>query len=74
MDEKFKPFETTDEDGNEWYFGMQVSEKNPSRHNLIFKFNKKDFKLNFYPTKKDAEQMWELITFLSKEKKTESEK
>ena len=56
-----EPFETTDCDGNTWWFGLEALEKYPNRSNLVFKFNDKSFQIQFFSSRKDAFNIWDLI-------------
>lgn len=67
-----EPFEAFDEHGNHFWFGLESLEKYPSRYYLKFKLNGKDFQIQFFTTRKDAFNFWDLVRLSAEEQKEEN--
>lgn len=69
-----KIMKNIDKDGNTWILSMKPQEKYPNRHELGFSFNGINFVLQYFVKQKDANNFWELLNMLTKNKEEKNAK
>jgi hypothetical protein len=65
---KVREFKCVDEDGNIMRLVLEPQEKYPTRFDLKYFFNTKLFKLQHFPSWRDASNMWDLLELISLKK------
>jgi len=72
---QIKEFKCSDENGNVMRLVLEPQEKYPSRYDLKYFFNSKMFKLQYFPSRREAANTWDLLELLSlKQTKEENAK
>lgn len=66
-----KEFKCVDENGNVMRLVLEPQEKYHTRFDLMYYFNSKKFKLQHFPTWRDASTMWDLLELISNQKQKE---
>lgn len=64
-----KNLNCVDSEGNKWEIFIKQQEKYPTRYDLFFSFNGKNFILQPFAKSRDAKNFWDLLELIPKGEK-----